>query len=97
MKISRSEDIGALVRDRRRVLKLTQTQLATMLGVSQKYISHLERGKSTLHLGLVLRALRTLGVDLTVDVPSENRRTSQTDNVHRRRRPRIDIDRLVDG
>lgn len=69
MVINRPEDIGALVRDRRKALRLSQADLANRLQVSQRYISHLESGKPTLQLGLVLRVLRELSVDLTVELP----------------------------
>jgi HTH-type transcriptional regulator / antitoxin HipB len=91
MKINRTEDVGALVRDRRRALKLTQTQLALKLGVSQRYVSHLERGKSTLQLGLVLRVLHELGVSLLVDTGEGKKPEARN-----QRRPKISIDRLVD-
>jgi y4mF family transcriptional regulator len=96
MLITRPEDVGALVRDRRRQLKLSQTDLAQRLHVSQRYISHLERGKPTLQLGLVIRVLRELGVVLQVNDPSSPSPRRQPAKQSGRKRPTIDIDRLVD-
>jgi HTH-type transcriptional regulator/antitoxin HipB len=50
-------DIGALIRDRRRAMKLDQADLARMIGVSRLWVNPVERGKSGASLGLVLRAL----------------------------------------
>lgn len=93
MQITRAGDIGALVRQRRRELGLTQHQLAANLRVSQKYISHLEAGKDTLRMGHALRVLKFLGATLTVQFEKDPRRTERTE----RKKPRISIDSIVDG
>jgi HTH-type transcriptional regulator/antitoxin HipB len=59
-------DIGALIRDRRRGLKLDQAELADMIGVSRLWVNQVERGKPGAGLGLVLRALEAVGVTLAV-------------------------------
>ena len=58
-------DIGALIRARRRELGYNQTMLAEMAGVSRLWINQLERGKPGAGLGLVLRTLGALGIELT--------------------------------
>jgi HTH-type transcriptional regulator/antitoxin HipB len=58
-------DIGALIRDRRRALKLDQAELAGLIGVSRLWVNQIERGKAGAGLGLVLRALDALGLTLT--------------------------------
>jgi HTH-type transcriptional regulator/antitoxin HipB len=60
-------DIGALIRDRRRALRLDQADLAQMVGVSRLWVNQVERGKTGASLGLVLRALDRLGVSLLAD------------------------------
>jgi len=57
-------DVGALIRDRRRVLQLDQAALAGMIGVSRLWVNQVERGKPGASLGLVLRALNALGIEL---------------------------------
>lgn len=93
--VVRPEDVGALARSRRRSLGLSQAKLAERLGTSQDWVSRLESGKPTLQLGLVLRALRELGVTLSDEsnpaTPNENGR-SATKN-----RPRISLKDIVDG
>ncbi len=61
-------DVGALIRDRRRVLKLDQADLARMIGVSRLWVNQVEKGKPGASLGLVLRALDALGARPMVDV-----------------------------
>ena len=58
--------VGALVRDQRKQRGLSQGQLAEKVGVSRLWVGHLEKGKETVELGLVLRTLRVL--ELAVDV-----------------------------
>jgi len=61
-------DVGALIRDRRRVLELDQADLARMIGVSRLWVNQVEKGKPGASLGLVLRALDALGVRPMVEV-----------------------------
>jgi y4mF family transcriptional regulator len=58
--------VGALVRDQRKQRGLSQGQLAEKVGVSRLWVGHLEKGKESVELGLVLRTLRVL--ELAVDV-----------------------------
>jgi transcriptional regulator with XRE-family HTH domain len=100
MKLTRPEDVGSLVRQRRRDLKLTQAQLAEKLDATQKYISRLESGKPNLQLSGVLKVFRELGIDLIVNL-DENATAkpprTEPNKRRRRREPRISIDRLVDA
>ncbi len=57
-------DIGALIRDRRRALGLDQAELADRIGVGRLWVNQVERGKPGASIGLVLRALAAVGVDL---------------------------------
>ena len=58
-------DIGALIRARRRELDISQAGLAELVGVSRLWINQAERGKPGAGLGLVLRTLATLGIELS--------------------------------
>ena len=66
MLIDSSRALGLYLRDRRRELGLTQAETAAAAGVSQRWLSSLESGKSTAEVGLVFKTLRALR--LTVDV-----------------------------
>ena len=60
--IQTSRILGAEVRARRKVLNLTQAELAMTSGTGVRFIGELENGKETCHLGKVLSVLRTLGL-----------------------------------
>lgn len=64
MRIRNAQEIGALVRDRRLKLQLSQAKLAQRVGVSRLWLVLLEKGKPTAQLGLVLRTLSALGLSL---------------------------------
>ena len=75
MLIRTPHDIGALIRQKRRELKLDQRTLAERAGVSRLWIIEVEAGKSRAALGLVLRTLDVLGVRLTTDEPKKSKTT----------------------
>ena len=64
--IHTSQDLGRMVRDTRKRLKLTQPQWALAANVGVRFIVELEAGKSTLRLENILRVLQALGGVLTV-------------------------------
>lgn len=43
---------------------LTQEQLAEIMGVSQKYVASIERGKENMSLGKILELSKSLNVDI---------------------------------
>lgn len=59
-------DIGALARQARTAAGLTQTQLGARIGASRFWVAEFEHGKAGAELGLVLKALRALGLAFTV-------------------------------
>jgi y4mF family transcriptional regulator len=61
-----SMDFGHIAADVRRARKIRQADLALRAGVSRQWIVALEQGKPTLEIGLVLRALETLGLEIDV-------------------------------
>ena len=77
MHLRTSKDIGALIRDRRKRLGLDQKALAERVGVSRQWIIEVEHGKTRAALGLVLRTLAALGVDLAVAPPQSSRDKEQ--------------------
>jgi transcriptional regulator with XRE-family HTH domain len=77
-------DLGAVVRDRRRQLKLLQAGFAKQIGVSRQWLIELEGGHARAELGLVLRALDAL--DIRLDASVEH--TSQAPGA-------VDIDAIV--
>jgi y4mF family transcriptional regulator len=65
--IQNSLDLGRLVRETRKRLKLTQPQLALAANVGVRFIVELEAVKSTLRLENILRVLQALGGVLSVE------------------------------
>jgi len=66
MQVKTSKDLGALVREQRTRLELTQEELAARVSVGRLWIVQLEKGKPTAQSGLVLRTLQELGLVLDV-------------------------------
>lgn len=55
--------VGDAVRDRRETLKMTQRELAEMMGTSQPKVSRLEAGEDNVTLATLQRAATALGID----------------------------------
>ena len=55
-----AEQLGAAIRLKRKEKKLTQSELAKLLGAERKWVLNLESGNSKAEIGLVLRALEAL-------------------------------------
>jgi HTH-type transcriptional regulator / antitoxin HipB len=71
MKIRNAKDLGALVREHRKRRNWTQTRLGEEIGASRAWVSAFEGGKPTAEIGLVLKALRVLGLGLGVEEPRD--------------------------
>ena len=56
-----AESIAAFVRQRRKLLHLTQPALAAKAGVGLRFVRELEQGKTTLRLDKVNLVLRLFG------------------------------------
>jgi y4mF family transcriptional regulator len=62
-------EIGAMIRDTRKRLGVTQKDLALTAGTGLRFVIDLEKGKETCELGKSLRILQTLGITLTLTPP----------------------------
>jgi HTH-type transcriptional regulator/antitoxin HipB len=71
MHITSSGQLQTLARDRRLSSKQTQAAVATLAGVSRKWLSEFERGKESADLSLVLRLLAALGLVVQVTVSAD--------------------------
>ncbi len=69
MKKTTPEQIGKIVKETRRSMKMTQKELALTSGAGLRFISELEKGKPTCQLGKVLTVLNTLGITLAMVSP----------------------------
>lgn len=86
MKVRSIRDLAAVVRGRRRDLRLSQAELAARAGVSRKWIYQFEGGKPTAELRLILRVLDALG--LALDVTYDEQATA--------RQPTRDLDIVIE-
>ena len=59
-----AEDLGAVIRKRRKELGMSQTQLADACHCSVRFISELERGIAGGNIKQVIGVCRSLGIDL---------------------------------
>ncbi len=64
MKVRSIADVAAAVRGRRLDRGLSQSELAKRSGISRKWISEFEAGKTTAEVALVIRVLEALGLSL---------------------------------
>jgi y4mF family transcriptional regulator len=69
MEVSSVKNISDRIRNRRKSLNLTQVDCAAFCGVGIRFLSDLENGKESLHLGKVLQVMKMLGLKLHI---SEN-------------------------
>lgn len=60
------DEIGQLIRQRRKRAGLTLQDAAGMAGVGVRFLSELERGKPTLQIGKVMEVLHLFGLELHV-------------------------------
>ena len=85
MRIRSTRDAAAIVKGRRKELGLSQADLAERTGVSRKWIYEFEAGKPTAELGLVIRVLERLGLDIDLVTATRTRAPKRT----------VDLDALL--
>lgn len=64
MLINNPRELGTRMRDQRLEMGLSQAALAQRVGVSRSWVVQVERGNAGAEIGLVLKALAALGLDL---------------------------------
>jgi len=87
MKIRTPADLGALIHSARKKLLLDQSALAQKVGVSRLWVVEIEKGKPRAEMGLVLRTLEALGIELDATTMEKAQAKST-------RQP-VDIDAIV--
>lgn len=70
------EQLGAILRDQRRARKMSQTQVATRLNISQSWFSDLEQNPAELNLARLLVLAKALGLEVLLR--SQDTRPSST-------------------
>ncbi|MBC8048319.1 MAG: helix-turn-helix transcriptional regulator [Fimbriimonadaceae bacterium] len=56
--------LSKFIKEKRKLSKLTQTQLATKAGIGLRFLRELEQGKDTLRLDKVNQVLKLFGYEL---------------------------------
>lgn len=67
MKIHHVEDIGQIIRQKRKDDGLTLAEASALCGVSYAFLSALEHGKATVQMNKVLQVLGSLGIELVAN------------------------------
>ena len=65
--IASADELGKILRSKRKALGMTQVRAAGLLGVGIRFLSELERGKPTVEIGKVLQVVRRLGLELYIE------------------------------
>jgi HTH-type transcriptional regulator / antitoxin HipB len=68
--INTPKQVGATLTGRRNHLKLSQTDVASRLGLSQNRLSELENRPETLTVEQLLALLNVLGLEMTIAAPA---------------------------
>ena len=64
--VQTAEELGRLVRAHRKHRHLTLETVSGLGNLSTRFLSEFERGKETAEIGKVLKALRTLGLEVII-------------------------------
>lgn len=92
MRIRSTEDLGAVVRERRRELGVSQAELAERADVTRQWIIRFERGTTDVSLAKAISVLRVLGLELRTDAAgATDIATPQHDTI---RIPKIEVPRM---
>ena len=67
MQVRNMRELAASIRAQRKRAGLSQAALAEKAGVGRDWVIGLEKGKSTVEFGLVLRALKALGLSIRLE------------------------------
>ena len=62
------QDVGKIILQRRKALKIIQPSLAGLAGISVNSLSKIERGEANPTLGLVEKITEVLGLELKLEV-----------------------------
>lgn len=68
MKITTAEDIGRIIKQKRKDDGLTLEEASAVCGVSYAFLSALENGKETVRLNKVLQVVKCLGIELEANI-----------------------------
>ena len=64
--IRTAEELGRIARAHRKSRRLTLETLSGLGNLSTRFLSEFERGKETAEIGKILKALRTIGLEVII-------------------------------
>lgn len=96
--IQTPKELGLAVRSRRKELGWDQATLAHQIGVTRQWVIDIEKGKPRAELALAMRAVRVLGMSLTVESRTEaaSRESSASGRPPSAGMPDLDINAIVE-
>jgi len=80
--VKTAEELGRLARAHRKQRRLTLETVSGLGNLSTRFLSEFERGKETAEIGKILKALRTLGLEVIIQprgTVTPARRTSKSE------------------
>lgn len=77
MRITSAEQYGKAIREARKKLGFTQTEVANACGTGIRFIVDLERGKPTCELEKALKVAQMLGIVLIAKLPFTSQGSSE--------------------
>lgn len=64
--IKNTKQLGRVIRQKRKELKLTQKEVSDLCNTGNRFISELENGKATVQFGKVLKIINALGLEVQI-------------------------------
>jgi HTH-type transcriptional regulator / antitoxin HipB len=81
MSIRTPAGLGAVIREHRKLRGWDQAQLAKRIGASRQWVIAVEKGRARAELGLVLRAINALGLQLEAFLPNPRPKNSSSPDI----------------
>lgn len=94
MRIRSVDDLGAVARDRRRELGMSQAALAERADVTRQWVVRFEQGASDVSFSRAVAVLRALNLDLRVDPAEARGANGHRLSVDHFRIPKIEVPRI---
>jgi len=89
-KLQDAEQLGTLIREKRQAKGLSQSDLASQLGVERKWVLRLEAGNPAAEVGLVLKGLEAVGIQGEL-FASPTGNVDRSESAPRRNRPEAPV------
>ena len=85
--VQTAEELGRLARAHRKHRRLTLETVSGLGNLSTRFLSEFERGKETAEIGKVLKALRTLGLEVIIQPRGRATPAHRTGETHEEKTP----------